>query len=1148
MGYAGKLLPQQQSSGQQPDVTVIVPAYNAEARISACIESVCAHQDLDLDIELLVIDDGSTDRTPEILAELAATYACLRVTRQKNSGWPGTPRNAGLEVARGRYVFFLDADDTLTQNSLAALVAFADEHACDIVLPKIRAVNRRIHTDVFESTEIDADVRKLLRSNFVFKLFRTDFLHDHGLRFAEEKIRLEDAIFCFSAYVRSKRTAILADRDYYMLMLHDDGVHISLSAIDSWNHSEGVSRAMAPLTSGPWPADELAEAKSDFFRRVVLVRYGTGFANRSVDRQLQWMQANIPLAQNHISTALARDQYGPVNRARLWGLQHADKQALLAVSKRAENRRPLVFASTDALSSDSSRLHISGTVTPAWGVTAIASIRLEARTSEGVVIASGEAALTRGGADPLLETQTVTFSSALRHRSLLGAGKAKLYAVVTATDGTVVGARLGVGAAQLPKASYIPVAVTWSTTRFDGVSVSVRIAGIGRLRRVVQPAVAGLGRLLSGIRASRLGAGMRSGVRSAVEALRSSGTRDAECQQPEVALPVGQYFGLTWNIPVDFGGMTRVLLHRAAMFTRQAAVPVDILTLSPDLDLEGRTAQLRSHGLLPDGVRLRNLWDELRTASDRDLARLPGGRIATVASPADGGSGTGRSETGRLGDDDLTGVEKYLRTEYRRAGKDLVRIEHRRPDGTLLLIDRRLGPGRRQLTLCGRSGQPLREWTSAKQLHFAWLDSVIGTEQTFLISDSKAIGKYLHHYRRDHIVVTQVLHSTHLDAHAASVYGPATGYHYDILRSISDFDLVTVLTESQQAAVEMMLGSCSSLSAIPNALSAPPMVTDEPRECAAGVIVGRLHADKRVDHALQALAEPVLTSGVSLTVIGSGPERERLEKMTGELCLHDQVVFTGYSDEVARAFARASFSLLCSQYEGMSLVLVESMAAGCIPIAYDIRYGPADIITDGVDGFLIADGDIAGLAAAIAKIQSMPDAELEQMREAARRRSADFNDRAITRRWAEELTAARERKIAGRPTPHSVPTPDVTEVLLDRAGGLSIIGTLAHTPASTAAGPLLQVMARKVPILFRMPVELGTSEKGETIFRAQVPVAGLLETFPAATLDIYLQPAEVRSGAGTRVPAPDGFSAIQCGRLRAYATKKGNLSVEISAG
>mgnify|MGYP003311839546 CR=1 FL=1 len=95
-------------------LSVIIPAYNVERYVQACLDSVFALPLSESEMEVLVIDDGSTDNTPQILAENALRHSNLRVMRQPNQG-QSVARNWGIEEAQGEYILFVDADDELTE-------------------------------------------------------------------------------------------------------------------------------------------------------------------------------------------------------------------------------------------------------------------------------------------------------------------------------------------------------------------------------------------------------------------------------------------------------------------------------------------------------------------------------------------------------------------------------------------------------------------------------------------------------------------------------------------------------------------------------------------------------------------------------------------------------------------------------------------------------------------------------------------------------------------------------------------------------------------------------------------------------------------------------------------------------------------------
>ncbi|EQD47965.1 glycosyl transferase family 2 [mine drainage metagenome] len=109
-----------------PKVSVIMPVYNGEAYVSAAIESVLFQEKVDL--ELIVVDDGSTDKTPEILEKYSRADSRVKVLRRPNSGKPSFPKNDGIEAASGEYISFLDHDDLYDIDRTWQMVEGLDSH------------------------------------------------------------------------------------------------------------------------------------------------------------------------------------------------------------------------------------------------------------------------------------------------------------------------------------------------------------------------------------------------------------------------------------------------------------------------------------------------------------------------------------------------------------------------------------------------------------------------------------------------------------------------------------------------------------------------------------------------------------------------------------------------------------------------------------------------------------------------------------------------------------------------------------------------------------------------------------------------------------------------------------------------------------
>ena len=149
---------------QMPKVSIIVPVYNVERYLRQCLDSLVnqTYQN----IEIICVDDGSTDASSEILTEYALKNSKVRVIRQENSGL-SVARNVGFSFATGEYVMYVDSDDWIDVYTCEKAVFKAEEHAADLVMwPYIREFpNRSAPKVIFseEKTFHAAECRELQR-------------------------------------------------------------------------------------------------------------------------------------------------------------------------------------------------------------------------------------------------------------------------------------------------------------------------------------------------------------------------------------------------------------------------------------------------------------------------------------------------------------------------------------------------------------------------------------------------------------------------------------------------------------------------------------------------------------------------------------------------------------------------------------------------------------------------------------------------------------------------------------------------------------------------------------------------------------------------------------------------------------------------
>ena len=177
-------------------VSVIVPVFNPGERIEPLLRSLLGQSLPAGEYELIFVDDGSTDGTGERLEALAAERDHVRTIRIPNSGWPGRPRNVGLDAAQGEFVYFVDHDDYLGTEALERLYATAIADEADIVIGKVVGHRKSVPRSLFRENVHELGLRaapfNLLTPH---KLFRRALLDEHGIRFPEGKRRLEDHMF-----------------------------------------------------------------------------------------------------------------------------------------------------------------------------------------------------------------------------------------------------------------------------------------------------------------------------------------------------------------------------------------------------------------------------------------------------------------------------------------------------------------------------------------------------------------------------------------------------------------------------------------------------------------------------------------------------------------------------------------------------------------------------------------------------------------------------------------------------------------------------------------------------------------------------------------------------------------------------------------
>jgi CDP-glycerol glycerophosphotransferase (TagB/SpsB family) len=211
----------------EPTLSVIVPVYNVASYLPECLDSLLGQSLADL--EVIAVDDGSTDGCLEILRRYAAADPRLRVLTQENSG-QGAARNLGVAEARGRFLTFCDSDDTVPRRAFAAMVRtlrrtgsdFAVGAAIRVKHDRARQVawGRTVHEFDRIATTIDEFPVALQDIVACNRMFRTDFWRAR-IGVFEEGIAYEDHVPMLAAYVRADRFDVLSRVTYQWRMRED---------------------------------------------------------------------------------------------------------------------------------------------------------------------------------------------------------------------------------------------------------------------------------------------------------------------------------------------------------------------------------------------------------------------------------------------------------------------------------------------------------------------------------------------------------------------------------------------------------------------------------------------------------------------------------------------------------------------------------------------------------------------------------------------------------------------------------------------------------------------------------------------------------------------------------------------------------------
>lgn len=250
------------------DLSIIIPVYNAADYLEECIQSI-----LDQSIpsyEIICVDDGSTDNSPELLTMLAQAYPQIKVVLQENRG-QGAARNAGIGLAKGRYIQFVDSDDKLVANSVAHILQHAIDAKLDAVFFdgstfydseelaeqfqsfKSTYTRAQSHEECVTGIELFKQLKKekSYRVSPCLALFRHGFLSDNNIHFPEGVI-YEDNAFMLEVFCLAKRVEHFNEPLYLRRIREGSTMTTSKSAKNARSYFEVYLTMLQFSLQGNW--------------------------------------------------------------------------------------------------------------------------------------------------------------------------------------------------------------------------------------------------------------------------------------------------------------------------------------------------------------------------------------------------------------------------------------------------------------------------------------------------------------------------------------------------------------------------------------------------------------------------------------------------------------------------------------------------------------------------------------------------------------------------------------------------------------------------------------------------------------------------------------------------------------------------------
>jgi len=300
-------------------ISIIIPVYNVEKYLRQCLDSVFAQTIMDF--EVICVDDGSTDSSPQILQEYSLKYSNLIVYTQQNGGMSAA-RNAGMELATGKYIGFVDSDDFIDPDMYRLMIERAEKDGSQIVVsnPYIYDMKTkktyvyRNMVDFFHLSQLGAfnpldNIRIFEYIGPWDKIYETNFLKGNNLKFPLQRI-FEDAPFTYQALTLAKSVSVVKDSYYYYRKNAGGSITDKEKTNDNYKYDFLInSREIKDFLKAHNCYKRVAPVFLEYFMRFGSYYHAFATTNKAFKKIFNGMRDLLDDYDLNIITSLGNDKY-----------------------------------------------------------------------------------------------------------------------------------------------------------------------------------------------------------------------------------------------------------------------------------------------------------------------------------------------------------------------------------------------------------------------------------------------------------------------------------------------------------------------------------------------------------------------------------------------------------------------------------------------------------------------------------------------------------------------------------------------------------------------------------------------------------------------------------------------------------------------